>query len=108
MTDEPDQMSASMETLEMRGTELPMTNISPKEPNILERFRMMLDENRKTVSISANLLIHALVIIYFGFATNHYLVSAKSKFIHFAAIRILFYSRMELYSLYSKLRNRMV
>lgn len=75
-------MRSSTETIELSSDsdQLPMTSMdsvaTEKKPNAVVAF---LQTHKNTIRIAFKLIIHALIIVYFGFATNYYMTVTNGK-----------------------------
>lgn len=45
-----------------------------------DKMKQFLEENKNTIRILFKLVIHALIIIYFAFATKHYVTVTNCKY----------------------------
>lgn len=84
-----DQMrSSSTDTLELSTDsslgELPLTSADgaakvSKTGPMVEKLKKFLVDNKNTIRVLFKLVIHALIIVYFGFATNYYVSYTNSE-----------------------------
>lgn len=76
--------SSSTETFEVStdSGELPITSMDSvaaekaEKPNAVTRF---LAAHKRAISIVFKLIIHALIVVYFAFATKHYVTVTNGK-----------------------------
>lgn len=80
------QRSSSTETFALSTdtdtAELPITTVDSaeekkKKPNAVASF---LEAHKRAISITFKLIIHALIIVYFAFATKHYVTVTDGKY----------------------------
>lgn len=82
------QRSSSTETFTLSSdtdtAELPITTVDgseeerqKKKPNAFASF---LEAHKRAISITFKLIIHALIIVYFAFATKHYVTVTDGKY----------------------------
>lgn len=83
--DDGDKVRSSTETFELStdSGELPITSMESvaeekkrEKPNAVAEF---LAAHKSTISILIKLTIHALIIVYFAFATKHYVTVTNGE-----------------------------